>query len=35
MQEISDLKIKELRALMGDHRDKFRMGGHHLKSKDV
>jgi hypothetical protein len=35
MQEISDLRIKELRALMGDHRDKFRMGGHHFKSKDV
>lgn len=26
MHEISDISIKDLRALMGDHRDKFRIG---------
>ncbi|WP_211441418.1 hypothetical protein [Collimonas humicola] len=35
MEEISDLPIKELRALMGDHRAKFRMGDYHPKSKNI
>ncbi|AMP05793.1 hypothetical protein [Collimonas pratensis] len=33
MNEITDLPIRELRALMGDHREKFHMGGSHPKPK--
>ncbi|MDO8729484.1 MAG: hypothetical protein Q7K26_06445 [bacterium] len=33
MHEISDLSIKELRALMGDRRDKFRVGDASSKPK--
>jgi hypothetical protein len=31
MHEISDISIKDLRALMGDRRDKFRLGDQVIK----
>jgi hypothetical protein len=34
MHEVSDLSIKELRSLMGDRRDKFRISDKHFKPKD-
>src|SRR5919199_560293 len=33
MHEVSDLSIRELRALMGDRREKFRMSPEHFKPK--
>jgi hypothetical protein len=33
MHEVSDLSIKELRHLMGDRREKFRMSPEHFKPK--
>nr|WP_246542285.1 hypothetical protein [Collimonas antrihumi] len=33
MHEISNLSIRELRALMGDRRQTFRAGGKYLKQK--
>ena len=35
MHEVSDLSIKELRVLMGDRRDKFRISDKQFKPKDV
>jgi hypothetical protein len=35
MHEVSDLTIKELRLLMGDRREKFRMSPDHFKPKDA
>jgi hypothetical protein len=34
MHEVSDLSIKELRNLMGDRRDKFRISDKQFKPKD-
>ena len=34
MHEVSDLTIRELRALMGDRREKFRISDKHFKPKD-
>lgn len=34
MHEVSDLSIKELRSLMGDRRDKFRISDKQFKPKD-
>ncbi|AIY41272.1 hypothetical protein LT85_2114 [Collimonas arenae] len=34
MQETSHLTVRELRALMGDHRAKFRTGDYYLKQKN-
>ncbi|NEX60606.1 hypothetical protein [Noviherbaspirillum galbum] len=34
MHEVSDLSIKELRILMGDRRDKFRISDKQFKPKD-
>ncbi|QAU33833.1 hypothetical protein [Janthinobacterium sp. 17J80-10] len=34
MHEVSDLSIKELRLLMGDRRDKFRISDKQFKPKD-
>ncbi len=34
MHEVSDLSIKELRMLMGDRRDKFRISDKQFKPKD-
>ncbi|WP_460837735.1 hypothetical protein [Noviherbaspirillum agri] len=34
MHEVSDLSIKELRTLMGDRRDKFRISDKQFKPKD-
>lgn len=34
MHEVSDLSIKELRSLMGDRRDKFRISDKHFKPTD-
>lgn len=33
MHEVSDLSIKELRSLMGDRREKFRISPEHFKPK--
>ena len=33
MHEVSDISIKELRNLMGDRREKFRMSPEHFKPK--
>jgi hypothetical protein len=35
MEEITDLPVRELRALMGDHRAKFRTGDSHPRPKDI
>jgi hypothetical protein len=35
MHEVSDLSIKELRVLMGDRRDKFRISDKQFKPKDA
>lgn len=35
MHEVSDLSIKELRILMGDRRDKFRISDKQFKPKDA
>ncbi|GIZ53157.1 hypothetical protein [Noviherbaspirillum aridicola] len=35
MHEVSDLSIKELRNLMGDRRDKFRISDKQFKPKDL
>jgi hypothetical protein len=35
MHEVSDLSIKELRLLMGDRREKFRMSPEHFKPKSA
>ena len=35
MHEVSDLSIKELRNLMGDRRDKFRISDKQFKPKDA
>jgi hypothetical protein len=35
MHEVSDLSIKELRTLMGDRRDKFRISDKQFKPKDA
>lgn len=35
MHEVSDLSIKELRNLMGDRRDKFRISDKQFKPKDT
>lgn len=35
MHEVSDLSIKELRILMGDRRDKFRISDKQFKPKDT
>jgi hypothetical protein len=35
MHEVSDLSIKELRILMGDRRDKFRISDKQFKPKDL
>lgn len=35
MHEISDLSIKELRSLMGDRRNKFRISDKQFKPKNV
>lgn len=34
MHEVSDLSIRELRSLMGDRRDKFRISDKQFKQKD-
>jgi hypothetical protein len=34
MHEVSDLSIKDLRILMGDRRDKFRISDKQFKPKD-
>lgn len=34
MHEVSDLSIKDLRTLMGDRRDKFRISDKQFKPKD-
>ncbi|WP_194723279.1 hypothetical protein [Noviherbaspirillum malthae] len=35
MHEVSDLSIKDLRVLMGDRRDKFRISDKQFKPKDA
>ena len=35
MHEVSDLSIRELRILMGDRRDKFRISDKQFKPKDL
>src|SRR3954447_10563083 len=35
MHEVSDLSIKDLRILMGDRRDKFRISDKQFKPKDA
>jgi len=35
MHEVSDLSIKELRNLMGDRREKFRISPEHFKPKSA
>ena len=35
MHEISDLSIKDLRILMGDRRDKFRISSQQFKPKQI
>lgn len=35
MHEVSDLSIKDLRTLMGDRRDKFRISDKQFKPKDA
>src|SRR6476646_10475544 len=35
MHEVSDVSIRDLRDLMGDRREKFRISPDHFKPKDV
>jgi hypothetical protein len=35
MHEVSDLSIRDLRILMGDRRDKFRISDKQFKPKDA